>query len=842
MLDTIKKKITLENIMCLFVCLCPILDSISFLYRNCFHTSFSPTTILRPIIPCMVFMILFFKEKNKKQKIIVAIIYAIYSIIHLLLFQRLHNESSYGTLTNEIQYIINYSFMIMNLYLFYTVIKEKDKIQKSVFISLTIYILSLFIAIATNTSSSTYLEGIGYKGYFESGNSLCTVLLLSLCILLGEVNLKKDWKKVILILFTGIYLIVFSGMRTGVYGFSLVIGIFILGKLFINIRDKINLTKKQIIAITFGVIVMVVLVFILGSKTLERRKLLKQNEMNNIDEQTGEQRYVTGDILNLYKQITNGTLPEKFMSEEEKNAIIKLCELAKETKLSNVNLRAQQFIYNIILVGEQKDLSLLLFGNGYKNQTGELVMEMETPAILCNFGLIGFILYFGPFLTIFLYGLFKIYQNRKNVKIDIIMYLTGCSLAIVLSSFSGYVYFNFSSMTMVILLNILLLDRNKKEPSLKEQREEKRAMKKIVFGITSLGIGGAERVLVDIVNKLQKKYDITIFTLYGKGAFEKELDKNIKVIKLYDNSYEEMSNLKKKIIPIHILICGKSIYKKYIEGKFDIEIAFLEGPITRIFSYGKANKKIAWIHNDIAKVFGNNFKANLKLKIDKKIYNKYDKIIFVSNDNKDSFNKLYKDTNLAEKEEVIYNYIEKSRIIEKSNLEIGQEYIDKDVLSIIIVARLVKQKAIDRLINVHKRLVDEGIIHNIYVIGDGSEKENLENQIKQLKVEDTFKLMGKRENPYPYIKRADYFALLSRFEGYGMVIDEAKILNKTIIITNTAAKEAVKGYSKKLILENTEDAIFEGLKQVLQKNVIFEENETEYDNEVLMEKIEKLFK
>ena len=65
--------------------------------------------------------------------------------------------------------------------------------------------------------------------------------------------------------------------------------------------------------------------------------------------------------------------------------------------------------------------------------------------------------------------------------------------------------------------------------------------------------------------------------------------------------------------------------------------------------------------------------------------------------------------------------------------------------------------------------------------------------------------MGKRENPYPYLKKADYFVLLSKFEGYGMVIDEAKILNKNIIITKTAAIEAVKGYARKLILENTED-------------------------------------
>ena len=366
-------------------------------------------------------------------------------------------------------------------------------------------------------------------------------------------------------------------------------------------------------------------------------------------------------------------------------------------------------------------------------------------------------------------------------------------------------------------------------------------MKKIVFGITSLTLGGAERVLVDIVNRLKDEYDITIFTLYGKGIFEKELDEKIKLVNLYDFSYNEMNNTKKRIIPLKVLTCGKSIYKKYIEGKYDIQVAFLEGPITRIFQYGKDVKKIVWIHNDISKVFGNSFKAKIKLKMDKSIYKKYDKLVFVSKDNKNEFNKLFKISGIERQEEVIYNYIDKNKVVEKSKKEVGQEYIDKNLPSIITVARLVPQKAIDRLINVHKRLIDEKIYHNIYVIGDGPEREKLKNQIKELKVEDTFKLMGKRENPYPYIKKADYFVLLSKFEGYGMVIDEAKVLNKNIIITKTAATEAVKGYAKKLILENTEDAIYEGLKQVLQKNVVFDDSETEFNNENLINKIKSLF-
>ena len=447
----IKEKLTLENMMCLFVILCPILDIISFLFRNYFDTTISPTTLLRPIIPCIVFVILFFKDKNKSKKIIVGLIYLIYSIIHLIIFQKLHNGSSYGNITNEMQYLINYGIMIMNLYLFFVVIKDKGKIQKSVLISVTIYVISLFFSIITQTSSSTYLEGIGYKGYFESGNSLCTVLLLGLCVILENLEIG-DWKKIGVILLAGIYLTILSGMRTGLFGFGLIIATFIFGKFVISVRDNVKFSKKRIIVFSIVIIIAIIMIATLGSQTIERRKLLKQNETINIDYETGETRYVTGDILNIYKKIQNGTLEENYMSEEEKKAIVKFCEYAQKTNLSNVNLRKQQLIYNIILVKEQKNPLLILFGNGYKNQTGELVMEMELSALICNFGIIGFILYFGPFAFIIGINIIQAIKNSKNIEIDVIMNLFGMLLAVGLSCFSGYVFFNLSSMTMVIVI------------------------------------------------------------------------------------------------------------------------------------------------------------------------------------------------------------------------------------------------------------------------------------------------------------------------------------------------------------------------------------------------------
>lgn len=364
-------------------------------------------------------------------------------------------------------------------------------------------------------------------------------------------------------------------------------------------------------------------------------------------------------------------------------------------------------------------------------------------------------------------------------------------------------------------------------------------MKKLLFGITSLTIGGAERVLVDLANELCDKYEITIFTIYPNGEFEKSLSPKVRLKSLYNMQYRELNKIQKVLIPLRIWLKQKSIYKKFIKNDYDVEIAFLEGPITRLFStQNKNTRKIAWIHNDISKVFGNNIKSKIKKSVDKKIYSKFNKLVFVSKDNENKFKNAYKN-NTVEKE-VIHNYIDKNRVIEKSN-ENAEMKFDENNINFITVARLVEQKALDRLINIHTRLIKEGFKHNFYIIGDGPEKNKLEKMIKDCQVQETFKLFGQKENPYPYIKQADYFCLLSHFEGYPMVVEEAKILNKSILITDTAAREVVFGYEDAQIFENTEEGIYEGLKDNIENYVKENENlENNYNNKYIIEKIVKL--
>lgn len=368
-------------------------------------------------------------------------------------------------------------------------------------------------------------------------------------------------------------------------------------------------------------------------------------------------------------------------------------------------------------------------------------------------------------------------------------------------------------------------------------------MEKLIFGITSLTLGGAERVLVDIVNKLADKYEITIFTIYSKGTLEKELDKRIHIKSMYDKTYSELSKKERLIISLNVLFKKRKIYNEFVKGNYKAEIAFLEGPVTRIFSVkNKTNEtnKIAWIHNDISMVFGRNLKSKLKRIIDRNAYEKFNKLVFVSRDNQEKFNKVYDDIILP-KETMIKNYINNKRIEELSSKKHEKIFNEKEI-NILQVSRLVEQKAIDRLIRVHAKLINEGIKHHIYIIGDGPLKNKLSNQIIEEKVENTFSLLGAKENPYPYMKEADCIALFSKFEGYPMVLEEAKILKKHIAATNSSAREVLADYKTYgVIVSNDEQGIEQAIKHIVKNKYKFKEKiKYDYTNDKIIDKIEKI--
>ena len=464
------KNINEENMLCFFIMICPILDMVSFLYRNTFNTNFSPSTIIRPIIPIIIAIYLFFKE-NKKFRLYTAIsvcVYIIYGILHLIVFKTQITKSSYSNSIHEAQYLVNYSFMILNLFLYLYLFRNntnQDKLFKSVMIANIIYIISIYISIFTKTSSSTYIEKIGYKGWFESGNSIGTIMLLALFIVLPMLNKEnrlsiRIWVLMITVL-VGAYLCTLLGTRTGLFGFIIVVMAYIAFTVLHNLLNKNKLNKK---ILTIGVIILVLVgiaVTIFGSKTIERRRELKNKENEIYDTMTNQTAHVTGDTVELVKKIKAGQMDENYMSESMQQAYLDLYNTANEKQISNTNMRTLQLIYHSNLIKEQNSIPMLLFGNGYMSHYYEMIFEMEVPAFLFNFGVIGFFLYFTPFLMTAVYGIYVILKKFKVSKVEFAMALSGLWFAIIISFLSGYTFFNSSTMIIIITLSVIVVNQIK---------------------------------------------------------------------------------------------------------------------------------------------------------------------------------------------------------------------------------------------------------------------------------------------------------------------------------------------------------------------------------------------
>ena len=363
---------------------------------------------------------------------------------------------------HEAQYLVNYTFMILNLFIYIYTFKDKgeDKLKKSIVISIAIYIISIFISIFTKTSSSTYIEGMGYKGWFESGNSIGSILILSMFIYIGLVKDKKLKFFVIpLIILVGIYLTTLLGTRVGLFGFILVLMCYIFVEILYKLIHKGKINKKVVLACIASIAIVLLVIITIGSTTLQRRKHLESIEGNIQDEETMEEAHVTGSILEIKEKIEDGTLEEGYMSEPEKKSILELYDICNNLKVTNNDQRTQQLIYNVLLVKNEANSVSILFGNGYLNNFRELVLEMEIPAFLLNFGIIGFILFFIPFLSIFIYSIYIGFKNIKKIDEEYMMLCLGAGCVFALSFFAGYTFFNSSTMMIIITINTLLINK-----------------------------------------------------------------------------------------------------------------------------------------------------------------------------------------------------------------------------------------------------------------------------------------------------------------------------------------------------------------------------------------------
>lgn len=330
-------------------------------------------------------------------------------------------------------------------------------------------------------------------------------------------------------------------------------------------------------------------------------------------------------------------------------------------------------------------------------------------------------------------------------------------------------------------------------------------MKKILFCIDTLGGGGAEKVLVDILNNLDlNKYKIDLLVLTNEGMYFDKINNLINIRTIFPSTkfYKKLSYYLFKFLPANIL------YKLFIHSKFDVEIAFLEGKTTKLISgsNNKKSKKISWVHIDMLKKHWT--KKLFRGKEEVITYDRFSDIIFVSEDAKKSFSKLF--VNNRSEKKVIYNPVLPEEIEKKSN----EFTIAFEEFTVVSVGRLSDQKGYDRLIKAHSELVGK-YPHKLIILGEGQQRDELENLIKSLEVNNSVELKGFMNNPYPYIKSADLYVSSSRTEGYPLVLLEAIALEKPILATNiTGAREILSDGLYGVLCADSTEGLKKGIKEL----------------------------
>ena len=334
-------------------------------------------------------------------------------------------------------------------------------------------------------------------------------------------------------------------------------------------------------------------------------------------------------------------------------------------------------------------------------------------------------------------------------------------------------------------------------------------MIKILFFIPTLSHGGAEKVLVNLVNHLdRKKYDITVQTLFDGGVNQQFLKPHIKHRSIF-----------KKIFPgnsrVLALFPPKLLYKRFIKEHFDIIVSYLEGPTARIVigCTDKDTKIVSWIHcrMETEKAGAVGFRSYQEAR---RCYNRFDYTACVSKWVKDSFIKTF---DFNKPIGVLYNTIETDEIKELSNKSVEDVSFEKDVFNIISVGKIIAVKAFMRLAHIHKRLLEDGIKNHVYILGVGNEQTQIEKYLSENNLSDSFTFLGYRTNPYQYVKACDLYVCSSVSEGFSTSVTESLIVGTPVVTTLCSGMEELLGENNEfgVVTENNEQALYEGIKRLL---------------------------
>jgi glycosyltransferase involved in cell wall biosynthesis len=334
--------------------------------------------------------------------------------------------------------------------------------------------------------------------------------------------------------------------------------------------------------------------------------------------------------------------------------------------------------------------------------------------------------------------------------------------------------------------------------------------KKILFLIPSLIGGGAERTLINLLQKLDySQFEVDLVIVLKEGVYLKAVPAEVKCIFLYKNKIvvRTLAWLQKKAKFNYFL---KKRTESKIVGHYDLGISFLDGNFTDLLFFMKGLKKrYTWVHSsyktnhNFAKFYTN---KNYVQKLKEERYGRLDGIYFVSNDSKEEFIQVFDEYSTME---VIYNFIDKEAVLKKANLEIPS---NGKLFEFVALGSLLTVKGFDRLIRAAKIVKEKGFDFKVSILGNGSEKNNLESLVKYNDLSATIDFVGFVENPYPLLKNARVFIMSSVSEALPTVLCEAMILGKATLVTNcSGCREIVANGKYGLMAEQDDESLAENM-------------------------------
>lgn len=397
-------------------------------------------------------------------------------------------------------------------------------------------------------------------------------------------------------------------------------------------------------------------------------------------------------------------------------------------------------------------------------------------------------------------------------------------------------------------------------------------MVKVLFVISALEAGGAEKSLINLLNLFDyNRYQVDLLLFKKEGIFMDQIPEEVRIIEapddlfyLYNIHGRQIKHALGAFPSIIARITGtiyrnyfvrnksypgtqirwNKFYKKHISifnDEYDIAISYMHGEVMYYVAEKiKARKKITWVHNDYRAL-------KLKPETDYPYLCSFDKIATISDECVDILTQVF--PQIKDKVVSIPNLTSSSLIRKRAELYYPEEYKDScnaNKVIILSIGRLNYQKGFDIAIKIAAEMKKRGLQFVWYIIGKGTEQEHLTELINQFGLKEEFVLLGIRENPYPYIKNADIIAQPSRYEGKSVVIDEAKILHKPIVVSDYATvRDQITNENEGIISKLEVENFAEALEKLIQSKDLrdnYEEylNQHEYGNDSMVEMYYKL--